>query len=136
MADYKKAIEKVLKTEGGYANDPSDKGGETYKGISRKNWPSWDGWEIIDSAKKLPNFPKSLYRLVFLNDGVVLFYKVNFWDKIGGNNLKNQSIGEMLLDSAVNEGFKPAIKRAEGIVGMPLTGKISDTLLSKLNSMS
>lgn len=37
MANYK-AISKVLKHEGGYVNDPDDKNGETYKGISRKNW--------------------------------------------------------------------------------------------------
>jgi len=136
MADYKKAIAEILKVEGGYANDPDDNGGETFKGISRKFWPSWDGWEIIDKAKKLPDFPKSLNRLVFLNDLVILFYKQNFWDKIVGNNIKDQAIAEIIVDSAVNEGIKPAIKRAEGIVGMPLTGKISEELLIKLNSMS
>ena len=31
MANYRSAILKVLLTEGGYANDPDDSGGETYK---------------------------------------------------------------------------------------------------------
>ena len=35
MADFKKAIDKILVNEGGYVNDPTDKGGETKFGISK-----------------------------------------------------------------------------------------------------
>lgn len=135
MADYKLAINPVLKSEGGYANDPDDRGGETYKGISRNNWPSWEGWEVIDREKRNKNFPKSLANLVFLHDMVLEFYKINFWDKIGGDNLKSQAIAKDLVDSAINEGIKPAVKRAEGIVGLPKTGIFSNLLISKLNSL-
>jgi lysozyme family protein len=135
MADYKKAIEKVLKTEGGYVNDKNDKGGETYKGISRKNWPDWEGWEIIDREKKNKNFPKSLDSLVFLQDAVLKFYKVIFWDKVWGDKINLQSVAEKLFDSAVNEGWVPAIKRAEESVHLLLTGKMSNELLIKINSM-
>ena len=36
MADFRLAYKKIEAAEGGYVNDPDDKGGETYKGISRK----------------------------------------------------------------------------------------------------
>ena len=36
---YNTCIEKLLKKEGGYVNDPDDKGGQTYRGISRKYNP-------------------------------------------------------------------------------------------------
>lgn len=52
MANFKIALDKVLSREGGYINDPDDKGGETYKGISRKYNPDWKGWRIIDNTKK------------------------------------------------------------------------------------
>ena len=38
----------IYKSEGGYANMEGDSGGETYKGISRKWFPKWEGLKIID----------------------------------------------------------------------------------------
>ena len=38
--------------EGGWVNDPNDIGGETYRGISRKFNPKWNGWSVIDEMKK------------------------------------------------------------------------------------
>lgn len=37
--DFDKAIEVILKHEGGYVNDPVDPGGETNMGISKKAYP-------------------------------------------------------------------------------------------------
>lgn len=139
MADYKKAIGKVLKAEGGYVNDPQDRGGETYKGISRKFWPTWLGWHIIDLIKTKPGFPNNLQNSPAADIKIQLDYEVNsfyyeqFWTKIGGDKIKNQQIAELLVDSAVNEGCVPAIKRAQGIVNLPQTGEITPELITKLN---
>ena len=135
MANYKEAISKVLKHEGGYVNDPADKGGETYKGISRKNWKAWSGWKIIDNSKSLANFPKCLYVNTLLNEYVIDFYKRNFWVPIGGDSIKDQSIANILMDAAVLEGIKPAVKRAQRIVGINQTGIFSEELKIKLNSL-
>lgn len=48
---FDKALEQVLKDEGGYVNDPIDSGGETFRGVSRNNNPNWRGWKLIDEAK-------------------------------------------------------------------------------------
>ena len=135
MANYKEAISKVLKHEGGYVNDLADIGGETYKGISRKNWEVWSGWKIIDNSKSLANFPKCLYVNTLLNEYVVDFYKRNFWEPVGGDNIKDQDIANMLVDAAVLEGIKPAVKRAQRIVGIGQTGVFSEELKIKLNSL-
>lgn len=45
-------ISTILGHEGGYANHPADKGGETYRGISRKANPDWVGWKYIDEVKR------------------------------------------------------------------------------------
>ena len=135
MANYDSAILKVLKNEGGYVNDPADKGGETYKGISRKNWGSWGGWINIDGAKKRSNFPKSLYSNVLLNNLVIEFYKKHFWQPVGCDDIKDQDIADMLVDSAVLEGIRPAVKRAQKICGLTQTGVVSEELKTKLNSL-
>jgi len=133
MANYRSAILKVLLTEGGYANDPDDSGGETYKGIARNFWPRWSGWVIIDIAKKQHGYELALNRNMQLNDDVIAFYKVNFWDKVGGDFIKDQSIANNLVDAAVNEGIKGAVKRAQGIVLIAQTGVITPELGTKLN---
>ncbi|OFX56272.1 MAG: hypothetical protein A2066_12770 [Bacteroidetes bacterium GWB2_41_8] len=141
MADYKLAYSKILKSEGGYVNDPDDRGGETYKGISRKFWPGWLGWTIIDALKKAGKFPKKpvtpneIEIDVQLQYEVSQFYYHQFWSKIGGDKIKNQSIAEMLLDAAVNEGIVPAIRRAQTIAGIAVTGEITDELITKLNKL-
>lgn len=139
MSNYNQAIGKVLKSEGGYVNDPDDNGGETYIGISRKFWPTWLGWHIIDLIKKKPGFPKNLKGSdeleikIQLDHEVSTFYYEQFWIKVGGDKIKNQSIADMLIDSAVNEGIVPAVKRAQTIVGVAITGKITPELITKLN---
>ncbi|MDD2996358.1 MAG: glycosyl hydrolase 108 family protein [Paludibacter sp.] len=135
MADYRHAIAKVLKHEGGYVNDPDDTGGETYKGVSRKNWPRWTGWAFVDVAKKQDNFPASLGKISALQDSVMSFYRDNFWNKVGGDQIDDQDIADMLVDAAVNEGIKPAVRRAQKIVGIAQTGDFSEELKTKLNSL-
>lgn len=136
MSDFKLASVKILKSEGGYSYDPDDSGGETYKGISRKFWPQWSGWKVIDSTKNQSDWKNKLNSISGLNDAVLLFYKINFWDKIGGDSIKNQDVANLLVDSAVNEGIKSAVKRAEEIVGLPQTGILSLLLTNKLNSFA
>lgn len=135
MADYRHAITKVLRTEGGYANDKDDSGGETYRGVSRNNWPRWTGWPFIDQAKKRPGFPKSLSTISGLQDSVIAFYRDQFWRHIGGDFIDDQDIADLLIDAAVNEGIKPAVKRAQKIVGITQTGVFSEELKTKLNSL-
>lgn len=136
MANYKIAIDEVLLNEGGYVDDPNDNGGETYRGIARKFWSGWIGWTIVDFQKTKSNFPGNLRSIVHLNDLVAEFYKANFWDKIGGDGINDQSIANMLVDTAVLEGIPPAIKRAQGIVQIAQNGKVSDELVTKLNLLS
>lgn len=109
MADFKKAYNKTMDHEGGYSNDPRDLGGETYKGISRNNWPQWQGWVLIDnvknkkgsiSAKELTTVLKSH---AILQELVLLFYRDNFWDK-NKLDLFPQPIANEMFDTGVNMG--------------------------------
>lgn len=95
-----------MQIEGGYANDPDDKGGETYKGISRNNFPNWPGWKVVDMTKATnpKNLDAALEGSVLLQDYVLGFFKANFWDVNNLDNINDQKLGVELYDTGVNMG--------------------------------
>ena len=107
MADFALAYAYLSADEGGYANNPSDPGGETYRGISRANWPAWSGWAIVDAAKSDPAFPHVLDGEETLQNLVKSFYSVHFWRFAG---LNSQAVANKLLDMAVQDGLETAVK--------------------------
>jgi lysozyme family protein len=124
MADFAPAFEKMLHDEGGMqlTNIPGDRGGMTYAGIARNANPDWAGWQFIDrkdfgSATQL----------------VREFYKVNFWDRVRGDELTNQAIAETIFNFAVNTGVGVASKLAQLIVGATPDGAIGAKTLERLN---
>jgi len=108
MADFKIAYDIVRKNEGGYANNPKDRGGETYKGIARKIFPSWSGWIYVDAFKPRPGFPKSLEKSEALQAAVLSFYENEFWKKMSLDTIIPQDICNELFDTAVNMGVGTA----------------------------
>lgn len=102
MADFHPAFHKTGGHEGGYSNHPSDRGGETYRGISRRYWPGWEGWKIIDRQKQIPGFPGNLESLSGLSEMVAHFFKDNFWNELSLGKLNSQALAEELYDTAVN----------------------------------
>lgn len=119
MASFEQAISKTLLFEGGYSNRPNDSGGETYAGVSRVNFPKWEGWSDIDAAKRQANFPKSLIANADLNGKVVAFYRQNFWVE---DPIIDQSTGARIFDLSVNVGKVHAFKIAQIASGIEADG--------------
>ena len=130
MADFDKEFEKVVLAEGGYCDDPDDTGGETYVGISRKYNPNWSGWPIIDAEKKngLKNITARLKKNKELNNKLKLVYKQKYWDVLDLDDIPSQKIAHQLFDTCVNCGKATAIRIAQQVIGMTITGKWSDEL--------
>lgn len=130
MADFDKEFEKVVLAEGGYCNDPDDTGGETYVGISRKYNPNWSGWPIIDAEKKngLKNITARLKKNKELNNKLKLVYKQKYWDVLDLDDIPSQKIAHQLFDTCVNCGKVTAIRIAQQVIGMTVTGKWSNEL--------
>jgi lysozyme family protein len=99
MADITKALENLFGDEGGYANNPADSGGETWKGIARNRWPAWSGWKLIDSGKGAANFPANLIGWDPLQQCVVAFYTQNYWRY---DQVSDQMVAEKLFNESVN----------------------------------
>lgn len=121
MADFKIAYKITNAFEGGYVNDPIDKGGETYKGIARKKNPQWKGWKIVDELKAQRNFPDNLKNHKLLNDLVPDFFKEVFWDTNNLDAVNNQAIANEMYDTGVNAGSGYAaisLQRALNVTNM------------------
>lgn len=131
MAKFDGEFDKVILAEGGYVNDPDDAGGETYLGISRKNNPKWVGWEVIDDIKKkygTKNITSRLKKDVALTNSAKLLYKQNYWDVLELDDIPSQGIAHQLFDTCVNCGKTTAIRIAQQVLMMTITGKWSDEL--------
>ena len=125
MASYEQALSKILHNEGGYINDPDDiSGGETYKGVSRENWSKWQGWTNIDLLKLQPGFPANLERDQELQSLVFDFYETNFWNRIKGDQIKEQEIADSIFDFAINAGVGTSASLAQLVVGVKPDGVI------------
>ena len=136
MANFDIAYKRTCKFEGGWVNDDADSGKETYKGISRAANPKWAGWAIIDQYKKKSNFPKNLDSDVKLQELVKQCYRNNYWNNVWGDKINHQDVADDLYDTAVNMGVATSIKLVERQFKMKETGKMSESLLDKLNSVT
>lgn len=108
MADFITAYKITSKIEGFYDNDLNDYGKETFKGISRKYFPNWSGWRLIDSFKHHSGFPNNMLGDKSLEDLVLKFYKEAFWDVNNLDKVDSQIIAEELFDTGVNLGAQKA----------------------------
>ena len=102
----------LMVVEGGYVDDPDDRGGETYKGVSRKNFPNWNGWILIDNLKNHENFPRVLNSNSELELAVKVFYYDVFYAELKCPAIAEHSkdVARELFDSAVNAGHKRAVQ--------------------------
>jgi lysozyme family protein len=115
-SSFEPAFRFMLGDEGGYANNPSDSGEETWRGVSRANWPHWAGWQIIDAVKAELGLGETPTRQQWgvlthelakhpeLQDLVKSFYTQPFWPEMF-EQLQSQAIASKLFDEGVNMGL-------------------------------
>lgn len=109
----KQIIKSILKREGGYVNDPQDKGKETIFGISRVYNPTWQGWLDVDLWKKEHDGKLQL-------DGEALIFKKHeesiyklyesYYDNASTGLRIPDSLKEAFWDLAINAGTATARK--------------------------
>ncbi len=110
MANFTQAFNLTSAHEGGYVDDPSDRGGETYRGISRVHHQSWNGWEKIDALKRRAGFPGILDKDRGLQSSVKNFYKKKYWNRFLGDEIEDQQVANELYDTSVNMGVRRAVR--------------------------
>lgn len=98
MSKFYDIIGLVLEHEGGYVNHPSDPGGETNYGISKRAYPDLD----IKALTK---------------EDAAEIYKKDYWGRIKGDDLP-ASVACVVMDYAVNSGVSRASKAVQHSCGI------------------
>ena len=99
MAIFTKSLNKLLKHEGGYLDDPDDRGGATKFGITHKTLAAWRG-ETVD-AEDVKNMTVTEASAI---------YKARYWDEMTLNGIVSQELAGAVMDFGVNAGPKTSIK--------------------------
>ena len=117
---FERAFSYVLQNEGVYVNDPSDSGGETKYGISKRSYPNLDIKNLnLEEAKKI--------------------YFCDYWLKGKFEQSSDENIAIQLFDLSVNLGTKAMtiiLQRALRSVGINVIedGLFGSQTLSGLNN--
>ena len=128
--NFETAYRHMLEFEGGWVHNPVDVGGETYAGVSRRNWPDWPGWNLIDEHKRLlgekftvKDLNGRLENDALLQSLIREFYRHNFWDPVGDEMLPFPQLVRKMFDTAVNMGptmARKLLQRALNSLGAKL----------------
>lgn len=121
MAIWFNYIPILLKWEGGFSNNPADKGGATYKGVTLATFRKWYG-----SSKTVED-------LKAMTDCQWCRIMRSYWDNVKADQIRNQSIADLVADWHVNAGVN-AIKRIQRMFGITADGIVGKVTLSYLNS--
>jgi lysozyme family protein len=97
---FEDAFKIVLGFEGGYVNDPADKGGETNYGITTTT---------LESAKTKGWIPANVTIKNIKLDHAKTIYKKGYWDVIKADSLPDP-LDLIVFDMAVNHGPSTAVK--------------------------
>ncbi|MFZ9585576.1 MAG: glycoside hydrolase family 108 protein [Pseudohongiellaceae bacterium] len=109
------AFEKLIGHEGGYVNDPRDRGGETKFGISKRAFPLEDIKNLtLDRAKSV--------------------YKTHYWGPAGCDAVP-PAVKFDLFDTAVNSGVGRAIRLLQRAVAETEDGILGPRTLQAVQSM-
>lgn len=105
--NFEKMLKMVLQHEGGYVNNPNDKGGETNKGITHITY------DYYRKNKGLQ--PRSVKYIT--EDEVKDIYYNNYYKASGADKLENPQLSAYVFDTAVNMGVSRAqeiLKQSNG----------------------
>ena len=117
----------ILKWEGGFVNDPLDKGGATNKGVTLAVWKA-QGYDKNGDGK----IDVADLKLLSTNDATNILKK-NYWDRWKADQIKSQAIANTVVDWVWGSGAW-GIKIPQRILGVKDDGLVGSKTLQALNN--
>ncbi len=119
---FEKALAHVLKSEGGFVNNPNDPGKATNLGCTQEVWEEWCGHPVTEKAMRS-----------LTPSDVAPLYKRKYWDKVKADSLP-EGVDYCVFDTAINSGPGRAIKLLQGVIGVDQDGDIGPKTLGAVKS--
>lgn len=121
--NFGNCVHKVLLAEGGYVNHPSDPGGMTNLGVTKKVYDEWTGKDNSEEVmRKLDH------------EDVKPIYEKNYWEKIKGDDLP-QGLDLCIFDFGVNAGPSRAVKMIQSMAGTTVDGGVGPLTLKAIDAL-
>jgi lysozyme family protein len=121
---FKKCLELVLKSEGGYVNHPSDPGGRTNLGVTQAVWEEWVGHPVSENDMK-----------ALTADKVAPMYEMKYWRTSYCEKLP-VGVSLLVFSMAVNSGSGRAVKLLQRCLGLLEDGVIGPKTMAKIQKLS
>lgn len=121
--NFEKALALVLVHEGGFVNDPHDRGGATNRGVTQA---------VYDAYRKMRGRGQQSVKFI-TDEEVRAIYKFQYWDKVQGDWLPS-GLDYAVFDFAVNSGVSRAAKYLQAVVGVAQDGQIGARTLGAITS--
>ena len=123
---FELCLDEVLRHEGGYADHPSDPGGATNMGITRKTLARW--------RKVSPwwSLPKSAVQVLGREEAARI-YRAGYWETVKAGSLP-PGLDLAVFDYAVNSGPSRAIRALQTEVGTKVDGYVGPLTLAAVRT--
>ena len=113
----------ILKWEGGFVNDPLDRGGATNKGITIATFRQFYGKDA--TVEQLKNITEEQWLHIF---------KAGYWNPWKADEIINQSIANIVVDWAWASGPGTSIKQVQKVLGIASDGIVGPKTIEAINS--
>jgi len=132
QSNWKQSFDYMLESEGGFNDDPRDKGnwlpdgrkGCTNLGVTQTTWEFWVGRQ--SNEKEMRNLTPAL---------VEPMYRRKFWEACSCNNLP-PGVDYLVFDFAVNAGVGCSAKTLQSAVGVTPDGAIGPLTLAAVSKFN
>jgi lysozyme family protein len=118
--NFQEALNVILKHEGGFVNHPSDPGGMTNLGVTKKVWEEWVGKTVDEKAMR-----------ALTPEVVSPMYRKRYWDAVKADDLPD-GLDYLMFDFAINAGPGRAIKTMQKAIGTNPDGVIGAKTMQAL----
>lgn len=126
MADINGLVPLIFKWEGGFVNDPQDRGGPTNMGVTLKTWQMLGRDKNQDGKNDLEDLK------MITPDEVVELVLKPYWDRWKADHIINQAIANILVDWVWASG-RYGIVIPQRILGVKQDGIVGNITLGAVN---
>ena len=125
MASIDNLIPFILKWEGGFVNDPTDRGGATNKGVTIATYEAYCKKKGLPrpTVEQLKNIPDDHWREIV---------KTMYWDRWHADDINSQKVANILVDWVWASGIN-GIKKPQALLGVKADGIVGNKTLSAVN---